>query len=113
MEEILGFLEGSHDGCPCPFHHTQDAAFLAALSTRAAMEAGLLDQTGNHTVAVQRGSEVFSGDKEILATLLLSQHMPGTPRMDLKLPGEEIRCPRKNEMILPDADDPTLTLQEG
>jgi hypothetical protein len=72
-----------------------------------------MNQPGDHTVAMKRGAKILGGDEEILPSLILSQYMTGTSRMDLQLAGEEIGRLRKNEVILAYPDDPACTLQRS
>jgi hypothetical protein len=39
------------------------------------MESGLMNESGYDTVAIERGAKIISGNKKVLSSLLIRQHM--------------------------------------
>ena len=111
MMEIFCLLERADDRRTCALDNFDDPSLLPAVTAGTPMVTGLLDETGHDAVAIQRGAEVISRDEEILAALIIGQHVSGAARMDLELPGEEIGGLRKDEVIAADTNDPPLAFQ--
>jgi hypothetical protein len=75
------------------------------------MVTGIADQTRHHTVAVQSRTKIVGTNEEILAPLLLGEHMPRPTCMELKRSREKIGGLRQNVMVTADPDDPSAPLQ--
>ena len=104
--EVPGLLEGAHNRSAAALGHPEDASLLAAVATGAAVVAGVTDEAGDHPVSVQRRAQVGCRDEEVLASLLLGEHVSGASSVQLQLAGEEVRSLGDDEVVAPHTHDP-------
>ena len=75
------------------------------------MVAGIPDQAGHDAVAVQGRAEIVGADEEILAPLLLGEHMARSSGVKLERPREKIGRLRQDVMVAADPDNPSDPLE--
>ena len=83
MMEVLRLLKRADDWRPGSLDDLDDPALLSAVTARAPMVTGLLDQTGHNAVSIEGGAEIIPRDEEILPTLVIGQHVTGSAGVDL------------------------------
>ena len=111
--EICRLLERADDRCADSLYDPDDTPFLTAVAARPAVEAGLMDEARHDAIAIECGAKIIRGDKEILASLQIRQHVAGSAGMDLQLAREEIGGLGQDVVIFAHPDDAPCPFQGG